>query len=69
MNRTVVHSNAVGETSTINMSHNLTATVNLFSIGKQFLMHLGLSEPSTAYEMKKHLVSFADLSYSFCVNI
>ena len=32
-----VHSNTVGETSTINMSRNPTAAVNLFSVGKQYL--------------------------------
>ena len=34
-----------------------------------FFIHLGLSEPSAAHEMKKHLVWFADLSYNFCVSI
>ena len=34
-----------------------------------FLIHLGLSEPSAAYEMKKRLVWFGDLSYSFCQHL
>ena len=34
-----------------------------------FLIHLGLSEPSAAYKMKRSLVWFADLSYSFCQHL
>ena len=39
--------------------------IQMKALGKYFLIHLSLAESLGAYEMKIHLVWFADFSYSF----